>query len=561
MSEDKRTDKEYFRDRLIGCIPKELLITGAAKELRERLEATRTLLANTPYATFSTSSRKYTDDMYLEEKGVDPKQPQNQALRAHFQAMDAFEGRNQNSHPPKEAVADILPTLKAVFELLQKPASPAPSPEIVQMAWSKMGQCCETISPSLTDPASADFKFIRGVLLTCAKHELPKASDEPEDADSAFDSPSWSPLPRNEAARGLPWLGLRAKDIEIMAAVEALAKDKVPSVRYLIANELFRFSEIDPDFYWRNLTARADAEKSPGVQLGICGSLRYTIARNDKAGVEVLKRLVNHIDLSDDRSQLLDSVLALIMWLVLEKKDPWAIEVIERVLNSPAKYPASLKRLTFQALSAMTPAELSTDPGMFDTAGGWLTRFLESAIGAVAEFRKKPDSEWNEEMRETFRDVYGSIDEVVMRFYFAAEIKEHGKPSVKPIEQCAFFAKITPYLERIVTSAMDAKHGVLLASTAHHLMELLHASLRCNPKGILNLAKRVALASAPFNYNLDSMAAGEVVRLVETVLADYRTEVQDGESLEDVLTLLDVFAQAGWPQAQQLVWRLDEVFR
>ncbi len=49
--------------------------------------------------------------------------------------------------------------------------------------------------------------------------------------------------------------------------------------------------------------------------------------------------------------------------------------------------------------------------------------------------------------------------------------------------------------------------------------------------------------------------------LVESVLADYRNEVQEGEALADLLRLLDVFAKAGWPQALQLVWRLDEVFR
>lgn len=53
----------------------------------------------------------------------------------------------------------------------------------------------------------------------------------------------------------------------------------------------------------------------------------------------------------------------------------------------------------------------------------------------------------------------------------------------------------------------------------------------------------------------------EVVKFVETVLADHRSEVREGESLEDLLNLLDIFAKTGWSDALRLVWRLDEIFR
>ena len=51
---------------------------------------------------------------------------------------------------------------------------------------------------------------------------------------------------------------------------------------------------------------------------------------------------------------------------------------------------------------------------------------------------------------------------------------------------------------------------------------------------------------------------GEVVKLVERVFADHRAEVQDGQALEALMTLLDVFAGTGWPEAIQFVWRLDD---
>lgn len=75
------------------------------------------------------------------------------------------------------------------------------------------------------------------------------------------------------------------------------------------------------------------------------------------------------------------------------------------------------------------------------------------------------------------------------------------------------------------------------------------------------MAAQVALASKPFGYNLDSLAVREVVKLVETILADHMNDVRDGSSLRDLLDLLDIFAEAGWSEAIQLTWRLDEIFR
>jgi len=67
--------------------------------------------------------------------------------------------------------------------------------------------------------------------------------------------------------------------------------------------------------------------------------------------------------------------------------------------------------------------------------------------------------------------------------------------------------------------------------------------------------------SKRFNYNLDALALREMVKLVETLLTDYRDQVQEGESLQNLLDLLDAFTTVGWPEALNLVWRLDEIYR
>jgi hypothetical protein len=92
-------------------------------------------------------------------------------------------------------------------------------------------------------------------------------------------------------------------------------------------------------------------------------------------------------------------------------------------------------------------------------------------------------------------------------------------------------------------------------------MQLLNGVVRYDPSLVLRLAAEVVSCSKRFQYNLDSLAIGETVKLVESVLADHRAEAQDDASVRNLLSLLDAFVEVGWPEALNLVWRLDEVYR
>jgi hypothetical protein len=117
-----------------------------------------------------------------------------------------------------------------------------------------------------------------------------------------------------------------------------------------------------------------------------------------------------------------------------------------------------------------------------------------------------------------------------------------------------------PLLDLIVEFA-NSEHGWLLAPTAHHLMQLLRGAVDYDPNRVLRLAAGLAQGSLKGRYPFDSLAIKEVVELVERILADHRGEIREPASFQNLLRLLDIFASAGWPEALQLVWRLDEVYR
>ena len=76
-------------------------------------------------------------------------------------------------------------------------------------------------------------------------------------------------------------------------------------------------------------------------------------------------------------------------------------------------------------------------------------------------------------------------------------------------------------------------------------MELLNEVVQFDARRAVIMAARAARAGEGTNYNIDSLAIGKVVQLVERVLADQRSEVQDTEALQALMDLLDVFAATG----------------
>ena len=190
---------------------------------------------------------------------------------------------------------------------------------------------------------------------------------------------------------------------------------------------------------------------------------------------------------------------------------------------------------------------------------------MGAAIVGVKELRALPYSDWTDETRNAARNVYGVIDHILLRLYTGAELRgqfqEQGAEPLTHEQRGVYYSTIQPLLQQAVTFLEDAEHGLIVASTAHYLMELLAGVVSYDPVGVLRMAYRIALAAEKTGYTTDGMAVQEVVNLVETILANHASVVREGEPLQDLLGLLTCFAKIGWPEALRLVWRLDELFK
>ena len=62
-------------------------------------------------------------------------------------------------------------------------------------------------------------------------------------------------------------------------------------------------------------------------------------------------------------------------------------------------------------------------------------------------------------------------------------------------------------------------------------------------------------------YQSDPMAIGEVVRFAEIILADHKEILKAPTNASNLAFVLDQFVEFGWPEATQLLMKLDSAVR
>jgi hypothetical protein len=112
----------------------------------------------------------------------------------------------------------------------------------------------------------------------------------------------------------------------------------------------------------------------------------------------------------------------------------------------------------------------------------------------------------------------------------------------------------------------DALSAEIHPHTAHHLVETLHHLLSCSPREVFLTATRAISSSSSAGYQHESLAVGDVVKLIQRALADHReifqsVDGQESDCLAALLKVLDLFVEAGWAEARQLTHRLEEIYR
>ena len=551
------------RDQLLAKIPSDLLCTNEAKEIREEMKRENEVPDNRPSAGFGFRSGHYSDEQQLQRQGIDTTAPKNQGIQCFFDRLDKFRSDWLNGEPTEEASELILPTLEEGYATIK--GHTEADKQVIDRLWYKLADCTAILARAANNPESCLFAFCRELLLDAARHEQPEPNP---DLDAQFNSSAYSPCPRHEAAEGLLRLTVRHPDPKMLDAIERLARDPVPSVRMVTAMELFKVYFTKLDRFWHIVENRAAHETNHVVQEHICTMLTRVVGRGKNEQdrtIRVMDRMLKRTLAQKEKSESPDSFVNLLMWLAFCRESSWALEAIEVVFfRAPIQFGNSLQHAIFWVMREFVGLKhLKTDEGSktIQRAIRWLEQVIDVASDTIEELCDTSNAARTAETEKKLHDIYRVIDDVIMRLYYAAAY-ERGQSEEIPNElRCRFYDQVKPIMEKVIALPQDRENGVTFAKTAGYFIQTLTSFLSCNPKEVLHFAVRIARSSESSGYSFDSFAVKNYVNFVEIVLADYRGEVRDGEALEDLLNILDIFVRAGWSDALRLVWRLDEIFR
>ena len=568
VTEDNQKSLEMRRNRLLAQIPMNLLSTDEAKKIREEMEREDTVPDNQPPVRFRTWSEPVTEEKWLQSRGVDTTTPENQGLQRFSKPLNDFSSKWRNEMPTAAAIRLILPHLQKVYVALK--SNTEADKEVTTLLWRNLTDCVAILGRIANNLGSDSFTFCRQVLLEGAEHEEPKPNPL---YDDQFNGPGYSPSPRHKASQGLLRLTFHQPDEEVLDAIEVLANDPVPSVRMVTAMELSQVYDKAPEKFWHIVEDRATNERNLSVQEYLYLTLTQVAGRakeNEDKTTRVMAKLLKHTPPPTEGLEPSDSFIALLVWLIIVRRNSWASKTIEDTFfKDPIRFANPLSHVVSQIMDDyIIPANLETPDRYERIEQGllWVNRIISVAANELKKLYPTLKEHSNNEAQRKLRDIYEVIDEVVTRLYFTVAYErnqgEESANKIPPGLRCEFYNEVKPLMEQVIDFAQEEEYGIMFAPTAHYFMQVLKSFLSCNPKEVLHLAERVVKSSEPFGYNLDSIAVRDVVEFVEIVLADYRHEVRDDEEcLEDLLNLLDMFAKTGWTDALKLVWRLDEVFR
>ena len=555
---------------LISCIPEGLLTCEESRRIlsahRESGEGIPENRSHSPI--FEFSSKKSTESDWLMEEGADLTTPANKKLIEFSNPAREFEDQHLNKIPSIEACEQILPQLLELHNYLEGTAEVVDEP-VRESALKHLAGACETIARTHDLPYDHEaLKLAQKVFYLAGQDRSPEFNPK---YHATFDSPSWSPAPRIEAAQGIMHLVSREEFAteENLNLVEKLSQDQVPAVRFHIVINILKLYYTAPEKLWEIALRIAEREPTNGVLTGLAEALRDAASVQPERVLDVLEIICKRQPSAKRKGiSLVDPCLSAIAGLFIAQDNSRANKILKQYESDPIKGASELVYAVLTAsnylLCGIAKSWKEDPDSVRKRAREVMSRALSSSEKGFLELQEKFGDSWPEERQKAAKELYEIVDQVATRLYFTADVRtDSSKQNKIPLDdrqRAQYYHEIRPLIKQVIKIGFSPG-GFLPARTAHYLMQLLNGVLPYGPSGVIALADELCKASAAYGYTLDSLAIQEVVKLVETCLADYKEILQHEQDVAHLVSLLNIFVEAGWPEAIQLVFRLEEIFR
>ena len=551
MPEGNHKWGEHIRDRLLGCLDVNALVTEEAKDRVEQLGYEGGAPPNEdpvqPIAAWRSEATK-SNEPY-------------QHLRQLIKAFTALHGKNPPSIQEAEA---IFLTLRSLREILSTPNGDNVDEYQHFTAWVEIVEACECITRCEQLSCITELgNFVSSVLLEAAVH--PEPIYRPEHDVDFDNSPAWGGnTPRINAAAGLTTIAQYEDCIlpSILEAVERLCFDEVPAVRLQVAGRLFNLYRTAPDMMWRLLDRLSHDEPSRSVLESFVVFTLQPLARNhaDQAA-DLVKSIYIRTSLGAGASRVRQACINLFTQLYMYQNHALSREIVLATIDRPYGLYNENWHITAVARGALKLGPVKAPNQQLDRVRQRAWSVMERVPGAVwaalqqIQRDQAKTNEREEDRQERICDLYRLVDSVGSDLYFASGASDEIYKQNRSIENDRRF-----YIE--AEPVLNALRTFKLPSLVHYLLQTLEFLIPVNPTQVFLRIGRLVLDAKEGGYQYELSAIGLIVRVVERYLAEYRQVLREDEQcLQILIRVLDTFVEVGWPPAWQLTYRIEEIFQ
>jgi hypothetical protein len=407
--------------------------------------------------------------------------------------------------------------------------------------------------------------------LNPALHPRPIPDPEGEKAFAKF--PSWgSPAPRIEAAGALMALARSegSPRDDLATVIERLSRDPSPAVRHQILGRVNMLFVANEPLMWRLCEIGFTQEENEGVLSFFLPAVGGVVGQRPEWFVEKLldldDRWASGSEPDDHRDEFLAHIVQLILRLWLVYDQPLAGERIRQWTNDPLQH---AKRIE-DALPALRGAILQGDPDRLEPSDERVrTRTVEifqatvlkltpTIVEGADHWRRLSEAE-RAQAEKALRIVDGAAREI----YFGSGAYGSRNRQADEENPVAGTPQLRARLLREMNPTLTALAQVPYPSVTHHLLETLEAFIADDPTTIFRLVTDALISGGRTGgYQLESLGSDLFVRIVRRYLADFRSVITANEDLRQrLMSALDIFVEAGWPEARRLVYDLPEMLR
>ncbi len=565
---DRREDGERARDQLLSTLPAEMLSSPTLARRGLELQADERAPGLRPPFRLSISAGEVTDeDLRFELGGADPNHPANARLRQLWSQLKQFQEEHQNKLPDAAARRRALPRIRALDQALRTSTGRAAHPAVKERALGELADAAACMASAATAIAPATAALVKSILLRASRGSSP---GEDEDSKRFDDFPSWgTPSSRIEATQGLLELcrAPRYADVKVLAAIERLSGDAVVSVRFAVAQRLSLLPITSTARAWRIAERMAREETSAAVLQALIRSLDRMVRLDRERALGLVVAIGEHeCNCSQPRERVMTAALKDLSLFWVWQAAPEGREASAMLEADPAARHDTIGHLTHELRAAMIhgPPETATaaQAEIRARALELCYRLVVAALAQMEEIEQREGADanqWQQAAVEAWRAAASVADSVGDAIYFASGVFNERQGREPEGDAGDYQQRARLYREAWATLELLA--GVGHAPLAHRLLETFEGCIEEDPAGVFRLCATTVQASRAYGYQLETLAEGLVVRIIQRYLAEHRALFEDPELGAQLMATLDVFVAAGWPRARQLVFGLDELFR